>query len=153
MSKTRTHLFLSMTLLSLLAALGIGGCGNGEETAAASLPKVKFIKQADLICSNASIDQAKKAASYVFDHPGAKEVDLVLPAAIPPLERELDELEELGGPSGEEEEFAVYLEEFAKALDELKAEPKSALSPADNPFKKANKLATELQSGDCSQTP
>jgi hypothetical protein len=153
MITNRIYLTLLMTLSALLVSFGVVGCGSGEDTAAASLPKNKFTKRADLICSNASIEQAKMAATYLFDHPGAKEADLVEPAAIPPLEKELEELEELGGPRGQEEKFQTYLEEFARALDTLKAEPQAALSPADNPFKKANKLAAELNSGDCSQTP
>jgi len=142
-----------MTLSALLVLFGGSGCGSGEGTAAASLPKSKFIMRADLICSDAGNEQAKMAAEYLFDHPGAKEADLVVPAAIPPLEKELRELEELGGPSGQEEEFETYLQEYAKALDALKAEPQAALSPANNPFTKANELASELKAGDCSQTP
>lgn len=153
MTKTKTYLPFLMALSGLLVWVGIAGCGSGDETAAASLPKDKFIKQADLICSDASIEQAKKAAVYLEDHPDAKEADLVVPAGIPPLEKELEELEDLGAPIGQEDAVETYLEEFAQALDDLKAEPEAALTPADNPFDKSNKLASDLKLGDCSDTP
>jgi len=145
------YLALLLALPALAACVGIAGCGS-DEAAEASLTKKQFQKKANLICSNASNEQFKKANEYLEKHPKATEADVIEPAGIPPLEKQLEELKELSAPSGFEDEVQAYLDAFEAALEELKADPE-ALSPQDNPFAEANKLGEKYKLGDCKDSP
>jgi hypothetical protein len=149
---SRRYPVLTSALAVLLFSLPIAGCG-GDDSGEASLTKAQFAKQADLICSDAANEQAKKAMLYLKKHPNAGEAEMMGPVAVPPLEKELGELQELGLPRGQEAEAEAFIEEFEKALGEFKEDPEAALSPGGNPFEKANRLAEKYEYGDCSQSP
>jgi hypothetical protein len=116
------------------------------------MPLKKYVHKTDLICSNGSIEQGQLAGVYLGKHPNAEEVDLVIPAAVPPLEKELRKLQELELPRGHEEEAEAFLQEMEAALEALKEEPEG-LSQETNPFERSNQLAAKLGLGDCSQNP
>jgi hypothetical protein len=142
-----------LTLLVALMVLSVvAGCGS-TESEEGTLTKAQFAKRANLICSNASNEQAKNAGPYLSKHPNAEEAELLEMVGIPPLEKELEELRALGLPRGHEAQAEAFIEEFEKALDELKEDPAAALPPQDNPFEKANSLAEKYEYGDCSQSP
>lgn len=146
------YMILFLVLSGLAASLGIAGCGS-DESAEASLTKTQLAKRADLICANASEEQFKRAGAYLQKHPGAKERDMIEPAGIPPLEKAIQELKTLSPPAALEAEFDAFTEEFEKALKTTKEDLLTVLSPQKNPFNKANKLARELELGDCSRSP
>jgi len=147
----KEKLTLALALMALAGLVLISGCGSGDSED--SLTKAQFQKKANLICSAAGNEQFKKAALYVKKHPDAKEADLIEPAGIPPLEKELQELEDLSAPSELQEQLDGYFAKFEKGLETLRAEPQLALSPQDNPFEQANNLAKKYKLGDCSDTP
>jgi len=147
------YLLLALTAAALLPVLS--GCG-GSDDASADVPLVplgRYLYKADLICSDASFDQSELAGAYLEKHPKAEEADLVLPAAVPPLEKMFRQLRQLGLPREHEEEAEIYLEKAEAALEVLKEEPERALSAKGNPFTKANQLGEKLGSGDCSRNP
>ena len=147
------HLTLILALATLAATLAIAGCGGGGDSAKASLTKAQFAKQADLVCSTAGNEQAEKANLYLKKHPKAEEAEMIEPALIPPLEKGLEELKELGLPRDSEAQAEAFIEEFEKALEELKEDPEAALSPGGNPFEKANSIAKKYEYGDCGLNP
>lgn len=143
-------------LLALLAvAVAMAGCGSSGEavTAQTTMPKAKYAHKADLICEGASYEQTHLANLYLEEHQNAPEADLVVPAGIPPLEKEIKELRELGLPKGQEKKAELFLEEVEKGLYALKEEPSLALSKEHNPYETANELGEELGLGDCSRNP
>lgn len=146
------HLLLALAAVALLPVLS--GCGGSGEEASAqtTLPLAKYAHKTDLICGDGSIEQGKLAGAYLEKHPGAEELDMVIPALVPPIEKEIEELHDLGLPRGHEEEAEAFLKEMEAALEALKEDPKG-LSQKDNPFEKANQLAAKLGLGDCSQNP
>jgi hypothetical protein len=148
----RKYPVLAFALAALAAFISIAGCG-ADDSEEASLTKAQFAKQADLICSDAANEQAEKAAVYLKKHPKADEAEMMGPVAVPPLEKELGELQELGLPRGHEAEAEAFIEEFEKALGEFKEDPEAAVSPGGNPFEKATRLAEKYEYGDCSQSP
>jgi hypothetical protein len=149
---TNNKLTLALGLIAVAGIALITGCGS-DESSGASLTKAQFQKKANLICNAASNEQFEKAGIYFKKHPQAEEADFIEPAGIPPLEKELKELQDLSAPSELQEQLDGYFEEFEKGLEKLKAEPQLALSPQDNPFEKANSLAEKYKLGDCSDTP
>jgi hypothetical protein len=148
----RSQILALLLLSALPLALAVAGCG-ADDSAEASISNAKFQKRANLICNNASVEQYGLASRYLEDHPKATEADVVEPAGIPPLEKQLEELQALGLPRGHEEEAEAFFEEFEAGLEELKENPEAALSPDENPFEKANKLAEKYKYGDCSGNP
>src|SRR6478735_3472742 len=113
------YLLLAITAAALVPV--VAGCGSSGEQAVAqtTMPLKKYIKTTDLICSEGSIEQGKLAGSYLEKHPKAEELDMVIPAMVPPIEKEITELHELGLPKGHEEEAEVFVEEMEAALQEL----------------------------------
>lgn len=147
-------LALSATAIALAAAgCGSGGESSGEAFAQTTMPLARYAHKTDFICSEGSSEQGNLAGAYLEKHPNTKEVDLVEPAAVPPIEKEIAELHELGLPKGHEAEAEVFVEEMEAALATLKKEPSGALSQKDNPFKKSNELGEKLGLGDCSRQP
>lgn len=148
------RLKLVLPILAAIAALlSLGSCGTSSSSDPSVLPKQAFDRKADFICEGAGNEQIEMATTYLQQHRGASEEDLVVPAGIPPIEKEIKELRELGLPKGLEDNAKTYLEEMDAALEALKEEPKAALSLKDNPFKKADELARRLGLSDCSSNP
>jgi hypothetical protein len=150
---TTKYLLLALTATALLSVLG--GCGSSSEeaTAETTMPLKKYASKADLICAEAGAEQAELAYNYMEKNPNAEEIDLVIPAGVPPIEKEIEELHELGLPRGHEAKMEAFLREAEKALEILEKEPKGALSQKENPFKKANQLGEQLELGDCTGNP
>lgn len=142
-----------LTLILILAALALAGCGGGDDSPEATLSKAQFAKRSNLVCSAASNEQFEKAGLYLQKHPKAEEAQMIEPVAIPALEKELVELEELGLPRGAEEQAEAFIDEFEAALEQLKEDPEALFTAQGNPFEKANKLAEKYEYGDCSQSP
>lgn len=149
---TNKKLKRALALVALASLAVIAGCG-GDDSAETSLTKAQVQKKANLICNAASNEQFKLANNYLKKNPKAKEEDLVGLAGIPPLEKELEELEELPVSGDLEDQIDAFLEEFEKGLAAIKDDPDLALSAQDNPFEDANALAKKYKLGDCSDTP
>ena len=150
---TSRHLTVLLTLSAVAASIIVAGCGSSGSSAPETQPKAAFLHKADGICERAGNEQSVKAAAYLEEHQNAKEADLVVPAGIPPLEKELKELRDLGLPQGHEEAAEAWIAEVEKALQSLKEEPSSALSPKTNPYKTANELGEKLGLVDCARNP
>jgi hypothetical protein len=150
---TARHSILIL-VLAVTTSLMLAGCGGGDsDTETKVLPKDTFAHRADLICSDVGNEQAELASSYLQKHPNAKDVELVESAGIPPLEKGIRELKELGLPRGHEAQTEAFFAELEKAVKVLTEEPEAALSEQDHPFKTANKLGAQLGLGDCSRNP
>jgi hypothetical protein len=81
---------------ALIFALGCGS-GGGEDTAVVQLNKAQFVKQAEPICAKLNEERSKAFGAAV----NAGNEETVFAEVIgPSLEREAEELEELGPPDG-----------------------------------------------------
>jgi hypothetical protein len=142
-----------ISLMILVTLIAVPGCGSDEPSQVPAMSKAQFARQADLICTDAANDQGKLATEYLERHPNTEEADLVEPALIPPLTKALEELRELGMPSGAAAQGEAFISHFEAALKAVEQEPAAALSGKDNPFVKTNALARRLKLGDCSRNP
>jgi hypothetical protein len=143
-------LTIGLLLLATVAAGILTGCGGSSESSAeASLTKNQYVEKAEGICLHASQEQFHLAGEYASTHPGVEEEELIQPALIPPLEKELRQLKSLPAPSGEEAEVEAFTAAFETALEAGKKDPPSFLERSHNPFEKANALAASYGMKGC----
>jgi hypothetical protein len=147
------RLLIIIGTVSALFAVSFVAAGCGSDSDEATLTKKQFIERAEKICEAAEKEQFAKATAYTKSHPKAKEEDLIEPAGFPPLEKQLEELQDLGAPVEGEAEVEAFLEEFESALDKAKEDPKDILKPETNPFEQANKLAKDYGLRSCGSAP
>lgn len=138
-------LALSLMLATLVAAIGATGCGGDSEED--TQPKAQYIKQADAVCGktegrqNALVKEVLKEPKIKNERKAfTRTVEI---AGIPPLQKQVEELEDLAPPEPGAEEAEAFLTEFKNALGEVEEDPPS-ISEAPNPFEKAEKMAKEF---------
>ena len=141
---------VGLLLVGLLA--GVTGCGGGSSTSA-SLTKKQYLKKAQEICEEGEKEQLELAAKYLKKNPGAEEEDMVLPAAIPPLQKQIERIKALPAPEGDEAKIEAFVKASEQALKEGEANPQELLSSTSNPFDKANKLGEKYGFTNCASSP
>lgn len=167
-----SHNLIGAAVIALLVA-GCGGSGGsttvttGEVTVhTASLTKKQFVKQADAICETDTYRSEEEFGAYVKRQAklvgkryggsltailrrfAPQIVDAVL---IPTYERQIEQLESLGAPSGDEKEVAAVLAAMRNALDEGRRRPYRFLR-SSAPFADAKKLAKAYGFAFCAET-
>src|SRR6185436_8133637 len=101
--------------ISVLALAGIAaGCGGGDD--GDSLTKAEFVDQASKICKDINKETQKNleaAAKTQEGVPPSKngEEQLVNNIVIPALQKQKDELKELGSPEGDEDQIEAITAE------------------------------------------
>ena len=150
--------FHALMLTSLLAAAALimvlGGCGGSSSASSqGALTKSQFIKRADAICVQSEGEQLQLMVAYAKHHPGAEEEEMVKPAGLPPLEKQLESIKALEAPAGDEAKVAAWLDEFEAQLQKAKKNPGSVLDLEHNPFATANKMAEKYGLKGCAGAP
>jgi len=141
-----------MVLLAFASVGGASGCGS-DSSASSSLSKKEFVKRANRLCVDTEFEQLGQAQKYSSKHPKAEEADLIRPALVPTLKKEIEELEALGSPAGDEGELEAIFRALQKGIEGAESDPASVIKPKTNPFNEANKLATAYGIGDCGRNP
>lgn len=157
-----------MTLVLLSAsALWLTACGDDSSDAdgeaavaeAGPLTKAEFIKRADEICKKADDRQYFRAAGYREDH--AKELSKLAPVpreekmirifVLPAIETQIEEIEALGVPEGDEAKIERILTEMKKGVKVAEKDPYSVSYevPSAYPFRKLSELAGEYGFSEC----
>jgi len=132
--------------------MAVSGCG-GSEAVEVHLSKKQFLKKSEEVCSEAENEQFEGAGQYMEKHPNAKEEDLVVPAGLPPIEKEIKKLKALGPPKGGEAEIEAFIKALEAAAEAAKEDPKVVLASQGNPFEKPDKLASEYGFSVCANNP
>jgi hypothetical protein len=149
----RSKLIAIMTLLFVAAALtGAWGCGSGGDSTS-SLTKKQFLAKADKFCEEGEREQLELASKYMKQHPGAEEEEMVIPAGLPPLQKQTEKIKALPAPEGDEAEVEAMIKAFEKGLKDTEANPQDLLASASNPFKEADKLAAKYGLTTCDNAP
>ncbi|HEX3359949.1 MAG TPA: hypothetical protein VHS74_03055 [Solirubrobacterales bacterium] len=147
-----------LVALSCVAAVTIlgAGCGGGGTQPSTEAPrspdaapsKAEYVRKVDAICIRATQrkEAAGRAALTQLSQSGkpftvAEERSVAVKAALPPLERMVEEWAELGDPPKESENATAILRSFENALAAIKINPAYAL--AHLPFAKPEELAKE----------
>jgi hypothetical protein len=144
------------TLISICliaSALAVAGCGGGDST----LTKAEYIKQAETICKR--INDQREEAIQAFTAkssagPGnpitvSEQLKLVLDVALPPVQQEAEELDELGDPEGAEAEAEAIVDGLENGVDKVEQNPTIVLKEPTNPFNKTGELARKFGLENC----
>lgn len=158
---------LLKVLVALAGSVFIAGCGGqaapsdtsaaGYEVEATSgLTKSQLIAKGDAICEKTDAEQEAALKKYLQGHPNATsspagQAKAVEAAGLPQIRTELERLEGLGAPPGEEAQVRGILKAFTKALEEGEAKPTSLLGGASNPFEGPGKRAAKYGFKACSR--
>lgn len=136
----------------IVASLGLAACGSDDSSddSSDSITKAEFVAQANAICaeSNKTIDAAEKEA-FSGGQPTQADADAFInDTLLPEVESQINDIEALPVPEGEEDQVSAILDAANKGLEEGKADP-SALQGNGDPFAEANKLANAYGMTEC----
>lgn len=143
--------FLAVLGLLIIALAAVSGCGGGDETS--SLTKAEFTKQANAACKEhaSERDELFKSVSATIKPSEVTKADqekLISDVLIPPYEKNIESIEDLGAPEGDEKEVEALIKAMQSSVDKVEANPLVALRTTIQ-FAGANSLAAKYGLNDC----
>lgn len=157
-----------VAVLAAVVALGLlaAGCGGGDETtittstgasgasgatgaAGQPLTKTSFIAQADAICQRGNKEVNAEGKKIFGNLPkGQKpsqqqQESFANDTLIPNIQNQVDAIRALTPPSGDEDQVKAITDAAQQAIDQAKSDPSSLFQNGNDPFAKADKLATD----------
>jgi len=141
----------SLAALAVLVALAalVAGCGGGSDTtdsATVTLTKTEFIKQGDAICEGANEDNQAEAEEFAeengfeLEKASKEQLEEAVGAVLAPsLNKQAEELSELGVPEGDEEKVEEIVVALEDAAGEIEDNPNLVFTGKS--LKKPNQLA------------
>lgn len=144
-------------LSAMLVCVGlVAGCGGGDDETTVTLTKAEFIAKGDVICKNGDEEVEVEADAYAEDkgidteNPEPEDLEgVVTEVFVPSLQKQADELRELGVPEGAEEEAEEVLEALDEAIAGLEEDPGEALSSDSGPLAEASEKAAAFGFQEC----
>jgi malonyl CoA-acyl carrier protein transacylase len=143
-------------LMGVLAVAAIAaGCGGGDSSAE-SLTKAEFVKKANAICARLSGESQAELLAYINKNvkgsgnkalTKGQEEELVESLVVPSVNKQIEELDALGAPEGDEEQIDAFIEELESTVEE--AEEETVGFTEERPFAEAEKLAREYGISEC----
>jgi hypothetical protein len=135
-----------LSLAAMLAvALVAAGCGGDDNPS-----KAEFLKKGNAICrkGNQAINQGARrtflrAGKPSGPPPPAELEKFATDTLIPNVQRQIDQIRDLGAPSGDEDQVNAILDQAQAALDKGKKDPTILTSEKQDPFQTVNKLAKD----------
>lgn len=132
----------------------VAGCGGGDETTdetsgeTVTLTKAEFIKQGDAICRDGNDASEKEAEEFAeendFDLEKASEEQLeeaVSEVLVSNLNRQVEELDALGAPEGDEDQVEEIIVSLEGVVGEIEDDPSVVFQ--DAVLKEPGELAQE----------
>ena len=138
---------IAVPLAGLTCALIVAGCGGGSSssTTADALSKSEFLAQGNQICAKGDkeINAAGKKVLTQSQAPSqATQQKFVTDTIVPNIQGQIDAIEALPAPSGDEDQVKAITDAAQSALDKVKADPSLITEQSkSDPFAEANKLA------------
>jgi hypothetical protein len=132
--------------LALTAAVIVGicvaGCGSSSSStsteATAAISKAEFVAKGNAVCVKGEKSQEAEVNAYFKKHglenkkpSKAQEAELVETVLVPNIQSQIDGVEALGAPSGEEQQVSSALELSQQALERIEANPELAFGNKD----------------------
>lgn len=129
----------------LISACG-GSSGSNDDQ---PLTKAEFIKRADQICEQTDELQRDALKAFLAGQRGNKpakalQEQIVVIVGLPPIRGEVQKLDALRPPEGDEEQVEAIVDGVEEAIAEGEEDPSTMVDPNSlGPFAKAGRLATE----------
>lgn len=146
-----------MTLSLTIVGLPIVGCGSDSD---GTIDQATFAKQADAICKKISgrmSAETKAAVARESFGQGAPDgrvlAKIVREIAVPALETELREIQELGLPEGEEQQAETFFAALRQAIDTGRTKPAAFASGQSIPYEAAEVAGRKMGLTGCPVTP
>jgi hypothetical protein len=166
----------TLLLTMALALVVLGGCGGGgsdgggkttepssglregsETVETSSLSKPQYIAKAEAICGHATENLLKPLFGYMHRHanqPNQSEGELIAAAiqtaVLPKFQTQIDELRNLGAPSGDEKQIEAFLAAMQRGIDSLAQRNELAhITDLDRELQQAGELALDYGIVNC----
>lgn len=144
---------MSKRLIVLLAGVlavvpVVAGCGGDDEATASSITRAEFVEQANEVCTEGRARARADFFAFAREHKedGPQEADytgLVEDVLAPNVEQEIEELRELGAPSGEEAEVEALWDAVEADLKTAEAAPERLATEGQVVFGNSAKVMEE----------
>jgi hypothetical protein len=149
--KRNALLLLGLAAVTALVAAGCGG-GDDDDSTTTSLAKPAWIAKADAICQQGN-QEIEQRANEQFGTSGQEPTDEQIQqftneTVIPGVQSQIDQIRDLGAPSGDEDQVNEILDTVQADIDKAK----SATTLPDEPFADGNALATQYGLKVCGQS-
>lgn len=138
-TKRLIQLLVAVLALALVAA----GCGSSKK----SISKAEFDRKGNAICAAGNKEIESKGRAMFANRKG-KPSDAELKkfsteVLIPSVEKQVNQLRDLGAPKGDEDKVKAILDAADEGIQKGKQDPLSLTQEGAGPFEKANKLAKD----------
>lgn len=146
---------ISVFALAAVAA----GCGGGDDSSdtSATLTKAEFIEQADAICVKGNeaieteVEEFAEDNDVDTENPTKEQQEEVIATVVAPGTRaQVEEISELGAPSGDEETIEAMVESVETGSEELEDDPAKLLGEK-SPLEEGSKLARDYGLKECGE--
>jgi hypothetical protein len=154
---------LSKSLIALLVAVAaiamiVAGCGGGSDSSesTSSLTKAEFVKQGNAICAKGN-KEIQEGFEEFEQEVGQKQPtkaqlsEAIETIVLPAVRNQVEGIQELEPPSGEEAKVEAITDSAEEALKEGEEDPASLTSEKADPFAKANEMANEYGLTKCGE--
>jgi hypothetical protein len=158
--RAKVHFVMLIGGCLTVTLVAASGCGSGESSTS-TISKASFVKRAERIC--AATTEAVQTEGPIeleklvdADGVSGKEAEalLIRDWLVPLIRAELDEIRELGTPTGGEDRVEAVLSSLEEVIDRAEEDPRKYLDEQVNferPYREAEKLAAEYGIPDCGQ--
>ena len=140
--------------LAAVTALVVAGCGGGgdDSTSTSSLAKPAWIAKADAICKQGN-QEIQQAANEQFGKQSQQPTDAQVQqftneSVVPSVQKQIDQIRDLGAPSGDEDQVNKILDTVQADIDKTK----SVTTLAGDPFADGNAIAAQYGLTVCGQS-
>ena len=159
-----------LVALAFVAILGVAavGCGGGSTTSEVSgstLSKAEFAKEVNAICQRRQNEALGKVSQYVEENvvkgqspakaaneEGELQVEAIDIIFLPPLEKEMKEVETLGAPPSQQAEVERFVNAYRAAIALIRSReytPTTVATKFGTEFRQSSELAKELGLTSC----
>jgi hypothetical protein len=148
-------------LVIVAVALVASGCGDDDDSGSATttttaLTKAEFIREANKICKKQD-DKIERASQQFFadapnnqEPPPSEVAQFGEKTVFPAIQDEIDRVEALGAPAGDEEQVKQMLDAAKSGLTDLEAHPEQLeKGGAASSFEEYQKLASAYGLDEC----
>jgi hypothetical protein len=144
--------------VALAVAALLAGCGGGSgdsSAAGGSISKAAFIKKADAVCQKGTERMQRAILSFLKQHKDVKRPnkaqseELVGTAIVPSVETEIEELEALDVPDGDEDQVNAIIGALEEGHETAEDNPEAVVASSDAVFGIFSRLAGEYGAEVC----